>query len=196
MNYETTEQALRREAIRRRLQGETRQQICDDLAHSTSWFDKWWATYRRDPHTDFADHSRAPHTSPTRIPESVEHAIVEIRQTLEAAQTPETKYGLIGNRTISGQLDRLRVERLPSLSAIQRILARHGLTHPIGSGAEAAYYPWPVAWDVNAIHATDIITRHLRGGAVVQNFHSLDHASHAVYLSQASDKRSVTMQAH
>jgi hypothetical protein len=196
MDTPNSEQALRREAVRRRLHGESRQQICQDLARSPRWFDKWWAAYRHNPQTDFADDSRAPHHSPTRIPAALEQAIVNIREQLEAGQTPETHYGLIGNRAIYGQLDHLAVEQQPSLSAIQRILARHGLTHPRGDAAERVYYPWPQAWEVNALHATDIITRYIRGGETIQNFHTLDHYSQAVALSQAHDKRSVTMQAH
>lgn len=46
------------------------------------------------------------------------------------------------------------------------------------------------------MHATDIITRHLRGGAEIQNLHTIDHFSQAVYLSQALDKASSTIHAH
>jgi hypothetical protein len=74
----------------------------------------------------------------------------------------------------------------PSLATIQRILQAQGLTHPIGAGNDSAYYPWLEAWAVNAIHATDIITRHIRGGEEIQNFHTIDHYSHAAYLSQHS----------
>ena len=66
MTMNTTEQDLRREAIRRRLQGERPRDICRDLNRSRSWFDKWWAEYRHNPQTDFADHSRAPRHSPHR----------------------------------------------------------------------------------------------------------------------------------
>lgn len=40
MNIQPSEQALRREAIRRRLQGERRIEICRDLGRSLPWFDK------------------------------------------------------------------------------------------------------------------------------------------------------------
>jgi hypothetical protein len=114
---------------------------------------------------------------------------------LEAAATPETRYGLIGPRAIQAHLEALEIEP-PSLATIQRILQSHGLTHPCGTGAALAYYPWPEAWAVNAIHATDIITRHVRGGEEIQNFHTLDHYNHAVFLSQHSDKNSVTSSEH
>jgi transposase-like protein len=132
---------MRREAIRRRLQDDRPRDICRDLERSPRWLDKWWAEYRRNPHTDFADHSRAPHTSPHQTPKSVEQAIVTARRTLEAANTPETKYGLIGAHAVHGHLERLGIEPLPSDPTIQRILARRDLTHPIGAGKDAAYYP-------------------------------------------------------
>lgn len=184
-------QALRREAIRRYLEGETRRAICDDLAGSPSWFSKWWAEYQRDPLTDFQDHSRTPHHAPTKLPAVVEQAIVNVRQRLEAADC-----GLIGRATIQQALERLQVQPLPSLGYIQQVLARHGLTHPRGVSSDAAYYPELVAWAPNAIHATDIITRHVHGGEAIQNFHTFDHQTHAVHLSQHVDKRSHTACAH
>jgi hypothetical protein len=190
MATHTSEQDLRREAIRRRLAGEHRSDICPDLDRSTSWFDKWWAEYRRDPSGDLGDRSRAPHASPQSMPDEVVQATVTIRKTLEAAATPETKYGLIGPRAIRKQLKDLHMVPLPSLPTIDRILRAHDLTHPVGNGSDAAYYPWPVAWEVNAIHATDIITRHIHGGEAIENFHTLDLYSHAIYLSQYSEKSS------
>jgi putative transposase len=114
---------------------------------------------------------------------------------LEAATTPETRYGLIGPRAIQARLEALEIEP-PSRATIQRILQSHGLTHPRGAGKDLAYYPWPEAWAINAIHATDIITRHVRGGEEIQNFHTIDHYSHAVCLSQHSDKNSVSSSEH
>jgi putative transposase len=190
------EQALRQEAIRRCLAGETRIEICDALQRSPRWFDKWWAAYRRDPQTDFADHSRAPHRSPQQWPSDVVQMIVSIRRAREAGRTPETKYGFIGQRTIQADLERLGIKPPPSLAMIQRVLAAHELTHPLGAADDTAYYPSLTAWEPNAIHATDIITRHLRGGAEIQNFHTIDHFSQAVHLSQALDKASSTIRAH
>jgi putative transposase len=196
MTMNTNEQALRREAIRRRLQGQRRCDICRDLNRATSWFDKWWAEYRRDPLTDFADRSRAPRRSPQQMPASVVQAVLSLRQLLEQAATPQTRYGLIGAHAIWARLKELHLSPLPSEPTIQRILAQHDLTHPLGAGTSAAYYPWPLAWEVNAIFATDIITKHLRGGAEIQNFHTIDHYSHAVCLTQHLDKTSRTTRLH
>lgn len=196
MDKHTTEQQLRHEAIRRRLQGQPRREICKDLHRSTSWFDKWWADFRRHPKTEFADQSRAPHTSPGRTPEHVEAAVVTLRRTLEAGKTPETKYGFSGARAIRTELAQRRIHPLPSLATIQRILARHALTHPQGAARAAAYYPRVQAWANNVLHATDIIVRYVRGGTAINNFHTFDHYSHAAHLSQHADKTSTTACGH
>ncbi len=91
METDATEEALRREAIRRHLLGERRCDICHNLNRTTRWFDKWRAEYSRDPQTDRGDRSRAPPTSPQALPSSVVQAVVAIRRTFEATKTPETK---------------------------------------------------------------------------------------------------------
>lgn len=183
----TSEQELRREAIRRRLSGERRIDICRDLGRSLRWFDKWWSAFTRDPHLDFADRSRAPLIRPTTTPWEMEQLIVELRERMESADC-----GLIGARAIAGQLVDLKVTPRPSQRTIQRILARHGLTHSLGAASDRAYYPWLPVWQINAVQATDIITKHIRGGAEIQNFHTLDLFSHAAVLSQHTDKSSAT----
>lgn len=196
MDTYTTEQALRREAIRRHLQGERRGLICRDLQRSLRWFDKWWRAYQAEPRTDFASRSRAPRTAPQQTPAMVEQGVVAVRHLLAAGPTPETRYGLSGHRAIRAELERLGVQPLPSLATIQRILARHDLTQPRGAAADRAYYPEPCAEAPNVLHATDLITRHLTGGQVVQNIHTFDHYSHAVHLAQAPDKRCASILAH
>jgi hypothetical protein len=183
----TTEQELRREAIRRRLSGERRGAICQDVERSPRWFDKWWAAFRRAPHTDFRDHSRAPRTVSAVISPQLEQLVSALRHRFEAAP-----HGLIGARAIHTQLHEWHVTPLPSEATIQRILARQGLTHPLGAATATAYYPWLSVAESNAVHATDIITRHLYGGTEIQNFHTLDLFTYAAALNQYSDKTSAT----
>lgn len=79
------EQELRREAIRRRLNGERRKDICQDLERSTRWFNKWWSEFENDPYTDFADRSRAPLTDLTITTPELERLVIELRRAFEAA---------------------------------------------------------------------------------------------------------------
>lgn len=192
----SNEQWLRHVAIRRRLQGERPTDICRALGRSLQWLNKWWQRYQAQPSTDFADRSRAPHSSPHRLPAPVEAAIVRVRHIREARATPTARYGLIGSRTSQGELQRLGIQPLPSEATIQRVLHRHGLTHPLGANRVSAYYPWPIAWAPDAIHATDFILRHLYGGIAVQNLHTIDLFSHAVSLSHHPSKSSAVVAAH
>ena len=198
MDTKPNEQALRREAIRRRLQGERRVDICRALERSPGWFSKWWRAYQDDPSAGLADRSRAPHTSPDQLPPPVVQAIITARQTLEAAQTPATRYGLIGHRAVQGRLRELKVHPLPRLASIQRVMRVEGLTHALGAGEASAYYPWPMAWGVNAIQATDTlrVTRYVHGGEAIENFHTLDLHSYAAALSQHADATSATARQH
>jgi hypothetical protein len=196
MDNHITEQELRREAIRRHLQGERRCDICRALGRSWRWFDKWWGEYRRSRNTDFSDHSRAPHLSPHQTSAKTTQMIIAIRKAHESGRTANTKFSLIGSRTIQADLVRLDNDEIPSSSTIQRFLAQHGLTHPLGVAEDTAYYPWLTAWEANAVQATDIITRHLRGGAEIQNIHTIDHYSQAVHLSQHLGKTSDTIYQH
>jgi putative transposase len=192
MGTATTEQALRQEAIRRRVRGECSRDICRDMGRSRRWLDKWWAIYRRHPTSDLADRSRAPQTSPNQVAPEIASAVVRLRKLLEAAATPTTRYSPIGARAIAGQLAEWAIAPIPSLSSIQRILQAEGLTHPLGAGEAKAYYPWPIAWEVNAIQATDIITRHVRGGLAVENFHTIDHFSQAIWLGPSDNQTAAT----
>lgn len=186
-----SEQELRREAIRRRLHGERRKDICQDLERSLRWFDKWWSEFRSDPQTDFVDRSRAPLTVSSITTPELERLVIELRRAFESAN-----HGLIGKRAIWGKLIELKVKPLPSEATIQRILARHELTHPLGAATEAAYYPWLPVWEVNALHATDIITKHICGGTEIQNFHTLDLFTQAACLTQHLNKTSAITCAH
>lgn len=196
MDTQTSEQALRCEAVQRRALGHRVCDICRDLERSPRWLNKWWRAWQTHPEIDFADHSRAPHTSPHKTAEEVEQAIITVRKNLEAAATPQTRYGLIGATTIQSKLERLGIKPPPSEATIQRVLAKHHLTHPLGANHQSAYYPWPLAWEINAIFATDIITKHLRGGTKIENFHTTDHYSHGVCLTPSLDKSSATARAH
>lgn len=196
MDEQTVDQVLRREAVRRKLQGERTCDISQALNRTPQWVNKWYCHYCQNPDTDFSDQSRAPHTSSHQTSPEVEAAIVAIRKSLEKGNTAQTRYGLIGNRAVQAKLEALAFESIPSSATIQRVLAEHGLTHPVGANSDTAYYPWPVAWQVNAIHASDIITRHLYGGQAIENFHTIDHYSHAAALNQFPEATSLNACQH
>src|SRR5437868_12086815 len=107
------EAGLRREAVRRYLQGESPSEIARDLNRSRQWVYLCWWHYDEDPQTDFADASRAPHHSPQQTSPEVERLIVALRKKLEAGESEEMPYGLIGTGEIQSRLEGLGIDPLP-----------------------------------------------------------------------------------
>jgi transposase InsO family protein len=193
------EEALRNEAINRRLAGERRCDICRALGRSTAWFDKWWARYRRYGRAGLKSRSRAPQHVHNKMAPEVEEAIVRIRKVLEEQTDPELKYAFIGAPTIRTELKRTPLRPVPSVRAIERALQRRELTRPRRKrkhpNEPTAYCPLPVVQGPNDVHAMDIITRHLLGGERICSFHLLDLASHYPVLRQYPDKSAVSAKA-
>lgn len=79
------EEGLRREAVRRRIAGESEAAIAADLGRSRRWVRKWLRRYRTDPRRDrwFQARSRAPERSPHQTPQHICDQVVEARRKLE-----------------------------------------------------------------------------------------------------------------
>jgi putative transposase len=186
------EEALRNEAINRRLAGERPCDIYRALNRSRSWFDRYWARYRRYGREGLKSRSRAPKHVHNKMPLHVEEAIARIRKILEERTDPELKYAFIGAPTIRSELKRMRMEPLPSVRAIERALHRRGLAHPhhkrTSPNEPTGYYPAPVVNGPNDVHATDIVSRRILGGEKVSSFHLLDLARHYPLVRQYPDK--------
>jgi hypothetical protein len=82
---------------------------------------------------------------------------------------PRLRFTAVGARTIQQEWSRRYPEPPPSWSTIQRILKRNQLTLHTPQPCRHAYRPHP-----DAVHATDIITRWMTGGEVVQTFNTVD----------------------
>ena len=110
----------RQEAVKRYLDGELIERICQEMGCSTSWLYKWKNRYQvTDPDWSQA-HSRRPETTPTKTPEAVALEIVRLSQTL----SPK-KSGTVSARVIRDHLGEHGVASRPSIRTIYRILNRH-----------------------------------------------------------------------
>jgi hypothetical protein len=74
------------------------------------------------------------------------------------------------------------------LRTIQRVLKRHHLTTQPPKSCRHAYRPHPEATYPDAVHATDIITRWITGGEVVQTFNTVDVYSNDAYSTSHATK--------
>jgi hypothetical protein len=175
-----SEEELRREAVRRRLAGESPEQIAAALGRTDRWVRKWVARHAEDGHAEQWAHarSRAPHTSPFRTSDELRDLILGARERLVA--NPRAQYGSLA---IQWELRRLGVDPIPPSRTIDRVLARAGVTRPRRRSpryaAKGVPYPAPTAVEPGTTHQVDLIgPRHLFGGVEFHALNLIDVGSH------------------
>ncbi len=177
-----SEEELRREAVRRRLAGESAEEIAEVLGRTSRWVRKWVTRHAEEIHDDpwAKERSRAPHHSPTRISDELRDLILAARERLVA--NPRAQYGALA---IQWELRRLGVEPIPPAWTIERVLSRAGVTRPRrrqpGYVSKGVPYPTPVDVEPGTTHQVDLIgPRHLIGGIEFHTLNLIDVGSHAV----------------
>lgn len=126
---ETSTVSLRQEFVRLASQdGANKRELCRRFGISPKTGYKWLARVQENVQDDFKDRSRRPHTSPTRSPDAIEQAVLELRR-----QHPA--WG--GRKIAQRMLDLGQAQIAPS--TITHILHRHGLITPEASCAAQAW---------------------------------------------------------
>lgn len=175
-----SEEELRKEAVRRRLAGESPTEIADALGRTTRWVRKWVARHDSDgDNGSWAEsRSRAPHRSPTRTSAELEALILAARARLVA--NPRAQYGSLA---IQWELRRVGVAEIPPARTIERVLARAGVSRPRrrqpGYVPKGVPYPTPVGVEPGTTHQVDMVgPRHLFGAARFHALNLIDVGSH------------------
>lgn len=175
-----SEDELRREAVRRRLAGESPTEIALALGRTTRWVRKWVARHDEDGDADgwAESRSRAPHRSPARTSAELEALILAARARLVA--NPRAQYGSLA---IQWELRRVGVEAIPPARTIERVLARAGASRPRrrqpGYVSKGVPYPTPVGVEPGTTHQIDMVgPRHLFGAAQFHALNLVDVGSH------------------
>ena len=179
---------LRRTAVKRYRAGHPASEVARQLHRSRSWVYKWVAYRAHHPWTRFRSASRAPHHPPKQLSARNERRIVGLRRLLMRPRQPRLRFASVGARTIQKEWCRRYPEPPPSLSTIQRVLKRNHLTIHTPHPCRHAYRPHPLATYPDAVHATDIITRWITGGEVVQTFNTVDIYSNDAYSTSHATK--------
>jgi putative transposase len=179
---------LRRSAVKRYRAGIPAAEVARQLHHSRSWVYKWVHYRNQHPWTRFRSASRASLRHPNQLSTKSERRIVRLRQLLMRHCQPRLRFASVGARTIQKEWCRRYPEPAPSLSTIERVLKRHHLTIQAPTPSRRAYRPHPLATYPNAVHATDIITRWITGGEVVQTFNTVDIYSNDAYSTSHANK--------
>lgn len=189
------EEGLRKEAVRRRLAGESEASVADDLGRSGRWVRKWLKRFRQGGDGWFESASRAPNRSPQATDERIERQVVEARRALE--DDPRAQRGA---PAVAWQLHVMGVddEQVPPARTIERIIARHGLSKPRRVRGEAYEpkglpYPLPAADAApGVLHEVDPVgPRWLEGAQQVHVLNVMDIGSHRVAIEPLARQRPI-----
>jgi transposase-like protein len=115
-------------AVKRYLDGDPIEVICQEMGCSKSWLYKWKNRYQAAEPTWSQERSRRPKTTPARTPEAIEAAISDLRRTL----APEGSEPASA-RGIRAPLCQHPSASLPSLRTISRLLNRQSQEGPFSS---------------------------------------------------------------
>jgi transposase InsO family protein len=113
----------RAEAVQRLVHGENPEAICASMKRSKSWLYKWYKRHLVGNETWNQSRPHRPRRSPRRTSDHTEEVVKMVRLNLY-------NRGLFcGAQAIRWEMQDLQCKPLPSIRTINRILARHDLTH-------------------------------------------------------------------
>lgn len=194
-----TEFELRCHAIKRYLANEKPKQIYTSMKRSKRWFFKWLNRYQAYGDAGLYDKSRRPFSSPNKTSSNLEETVVNIRKTLALRNSKETFYAPIGADSISWELNKLGLAKVPSIPTINRIIKRNGLSDKQNKITNKHSIPYPAIelYRPNNMHQLDPVgPRFIKGTKGVEKFYSVnlvDCYSKMVALRQYEDTRNSTI---
>ena len=168
------EEEKRKEAVRRFNCGEKPKAIWISLNRSERWFFKWLGRFRQGDTDWYKSRPCRPESFPLRTPREIEKIVVNIRLELYNEGV------FCGAQAITWEMEEQRIEPIPSLSTINRIIKRNGLTHRrtgryISKGKK---YPAPQATIPGAVHQLDRVGPcFLKGPIRFYSLNSIDIAT-------------------
>jgi len=183
------EEELRKEAVRRRLAGESPERIARSLGRSRRWVSKWVGRHAAGE-GGWAE-SRNPGRVVNRTDAALEAQVIAVRESLAAHP-----WAQIGSDAIAWELAKLGVCP-PPRRTIERILKRAGLARSRRRErpkSKRLPYPAPACAEVGDLHQADIVgPRHLDGGLPFVALNCVDVCPHGVAIEIAADQDEATL---
>ena len=176
--------------------------ILRKVERSCFWLTKWLRRYREHGLAGLRDQSRAPKHVRNRTGESLVGNILALRDELAVHKTRRAAFAGIGAETIHFELQRRGIRKLPSISTIEKILARAGKTKRAKAKrcANGPPYPYVRAHKMGDLQQTDLVgPRFLRGpGGIIRfySFQTIDVVGQTASASQFPDKQTLSLCRH
>jgi transposase len=177
-------------------------EILSIVRRSKGWLAKWIKRYREEGVGGIRDRSCAPKTVWRKTPERIVRKILAIREELESHRTRRSAFSGIGAEVIHWELKQRKIQNIPSVPTISRILYKHGKTAKAKPARNSNNQPYPYcrATKMGDLQQTDLVgPRYLRGkNGVVRfySFHTVDVKGHTVFTSQFNNKQTMSFCRH
>jgi len=165
----------RKEALSRYNNGEKITIIVKSLHKTRQWFYNWLSRYQqlKDDDTWYLGYSTAPIRKPTKVNDSLEEQVLQIREELEKKHFSQT-----GAIAIQYEFNRLGLQP-PPVWTINRTLARHGLSKQPSKRKQSKDYP-----DLYIhVHQMDLVgPRYIKSDGRFYSVNIIDTISHSCYV--------------
>lgn len=156
-----SEIALRKEAIQRFLNGQTKTEIAQDLGRSRAWVYRWIERYQPDhPEESLQDQARQPIHPHRGWSEEIRQQVLNSRKLRQEGKLPGYRYALISAEAIFFELRKLGLSAVPSVRTLHSWLKQAGLIVETASASEQEQarkpYPAPACETVNDVQELDL----------------------------------------
>ena len=186
---------MRKEAIKRFIEGEKQVNICRILGKSKSWLNKWVKRYSSGSNDWYKDLSKRPKTIPNKLDDQLVNVVIRIRESLMEGDDEYAQYGFVGAEAIQFHMEELNYdpESIPCLSTIKRIIKRHKLRvnkkERYKRVKSKGRYSLIKPKYIDEIHQIDFVgPRYIRGYGPVNSLHLKDVIGRQVAGKQYSGK--------
>jgi len=153
-------------------------EVSEHLGRSERWVRKWRSRYEQEGWKCTVGRSQVPKAHGTRIEDRVRQAIALARSQLEAEASSGNGLKYIGGCAIRIRLKAWKVEPLPSVPTVKRVLREFGMTRDRKSDpAPEIDYPHLHADAAHQLCQVDIVPHYLTGGEHVACFNAIDVVS-------------------
>jgi hypothetical protein len=168
----------RKTAIHLLRSGHSAPEIAKTLNRSVGWVYKWQTRFKQEGWRGLQSRSRAPHQHGRRLKAEVRQAIVQARSQIEVEAVEGRRLKYKGAPSVQSHLDQQKVNPLPSLSSIQRVMRAAGMTRPSLTQSQLkVMYPHLQPSQPHYLIQVDIVPHYLQGGEEVACFNAIDVVS-------------------
>ena len=181
----------RKSAIHLLRAGQSPEAVAAELMKSVRWVRKWRKRFQTEGWAGLKDRSRRPHKLAKATSSALQKEIRKARGELEANAEAGKGLKYIGGQAIRTRLKEKGVHPLPSISTIERIIRKAGMTRPYQRPTPPEIkYPHLKVEDSQCLIQVDIVPHYLKGGERVACFNAIDVASRYPTGEAYAQKRS------